>query len=95
MAEGNTTNEAPIGGPLILRRAKDRSSAVDYDVRWNGRDIGRIFNARHGVPADQPWMWTITGALVKPLPSYGFCASLEEAKAKFAEWRAWLARRSS
>jgi hypothetical protein len=26
------------------------------------------------------------------LPSHGFCASLDEAKAKFAEtWRAWLA----
>jgi len=36
-------------------------------------------------------MWTITAALVKPLPSYGFCASLEEAKAKFAETsRAWM-----
>jgi len=58
-------------------------------VVYNGRDIGRIFNARHGVPPDQPWMWTITGALVKPLPSYGFCATLDEAKAKFAEtWRA-------
>jgi hypothetical protein len=66
-----------------------------WDVIYEGRDIGRIFNARHGVPPDRPWMWTITGALVKPLPSYGFCASLEEAKAKFAEtWRAWLARRA-
>jgi hypothetical protein len=28
------------------------------------------------------------------LPSHGFCASLDEAKAKFAEtWRAWLASR--
>jgi hypothetical protein len=38
-------------------------------------------------------MWTITGAVVMPhFPSHGFCASLEEAKAKFAEtWRAWLA----
>jgi hypothetical protein len=30
---------------------------------------------------------------VKPLPSYGFCASLDEAKLKFADtWRAWLQR---
>jgi hypothetical protein len=38
-------------------------------------------------------MWTITGAVVAPhLPSHGFCASLDEAKAKFAEtWRKWLA----
>jgi len=42
--------------------------------------------------ADYPWMWTITGAVVAPrLPSHGFCASLDEAKAKFAEtWRAWV-----
>jgi hypothetical protein len=38
-------------------------------------------------------MLTITGAVVMPhLPSHGFSASLDEAKAKFAEtWRAWLA----
>src|SRR5215208_6750843 len=36
-----------------------------------------------GVPA--ALMWTIMRAIVKPLPSYGFCASLDEAKAKFAE----------
>jgi hypothetical protein len=38
-------------------------------------------------------MWTITGALVMPdLPSSGFSATRQEAKAKFAEtWRAWLA----
>jgi hypothetical protein len=38
-------------------------------------------------------MWTITGAAVMPaVPSHGFCASREEAMAKFAEtWRAWLA----
>jgi hypothetical protein len=38
-------------------------------------------------------MWTITAAVVMPhLPSHGFCASLGDAKAKFAEtWRAWLA----
>jgi len=62
-------------------------------IDTNGRDIGRIFKPRAGVPADHPWMWTITGAVVAPrLPSHGFCASLDEAKAKFAEtWRAWLA----
>jgi hypothetical protein len=35
-------------------------------VIYNGRDIGLIVNARHSVPPDRPWMWTITGALVKP-----------------------------
>ena len=45
----------------------------DWDVVYNGRDIGRIFNAQHGLPPDQLWMWSITGALVKP--SHGFCAT--------------------
>jgi hypothetical protein len=85
-----------IGGPLALRHASKRSSGTwgpdDYDVSHDGRDIGRIFMPRAEVPADYPWMWTMTGAVVMPhFPSHGFCASLEEAKAKFAEtWRAWL-----
>jgi hypothetical protein len=77
-----------IGGPLTLRHASKRSSGTwgpdDYDVIHDGRDIGRIFMPRAEVPADYPWMWTITGAVVMPhFPSHGFCASLEEAKAKF------------
>jgi hypothetical protein len=62
-------------------------------IDGNGREIGRIFKPRAGVPEDFPWMWTITGAAVAPrLPSHGFCGTLEEAKEKFAEtWRAWLA----
>jgi len=64
------------GGPLIQ----------------DGRDIGRIFKPSAGAPDDRPWMWTITGAIIKP--SHGFAASLAEAKAKFAEtWRRWLASR--
>jgi hypothetical protein len=51
-----------------------------------GRDIGRIFNPRAGIPEDRPWMWSITAAIVKP--GHGFAATLDEAKAKFAEtWR--------
>jgi len=40
-------------------------------------------------------MWTITGAVVAPTVSnHGFAATLDEAKAAFAEtWRKWLARR--
>jgi hypothetical protein len=81
------------------RHASKRSSGTwgpdDYDViDAAGRDIARIMKERAGVPPDQPWMWTITGAVLMPaLPSHGFCASLDEAKAKFAEtWRAWLAQ---
>jgi len=42
-------------------------------------------------------MWTITGAIVAPaLPSHGFAATLDEAKANLAEtWRNWLARPSA
>ena len=87
----------PLGGPLTLRQASKRISGTwgpdDYDViDSRGRDIGRISKPRPGVPPDHPWEWAITGAVViPPLPSHGFCASLDEAKAKFAEtWRAWL-----
>jgi hypothetical protein len=85
-------------GPLILRHASKRVSGTwgpdDWDVVYKGRDIGRIFNAGPGgTPADRPWMWAINEAIVKPLPSCGFCLTLDEAKAKFAEtWRAWLNR---
>ena len=49
----------PIGRPLYLRRARPNSIIKeDYDVRWNGRDIGRIFRPGAGVPEDRPWMWT-------------------------------------
>ena len=88
--------------PLTLRQRSCGTWGPDhYDViNSRGRNIGRISKLRAGVPADHPWadhpwMWTITGAVVAPhLPSHGFCASLDEAKAKFAEmWRAWLALR--
>jgi len=50
-----------------------------------GRDIGRTLKET-GRPEGLSWSWAITGAVVMPhLPSYGVCASLDEAKAKFAE----------
>jgi hypothetical protein len=83
-----------IGSPLTLRHASKRLSGTwgpdDYEVIDSaGHDIGRIFKPRAGAPDDHFWMWTITGAVVMPaLPSHGFCASLDEAKAKFAKtWR--------
>jgi hypothetical protein len=78
--------------PLVLRRARDgRASAGtpdDYDVLDDTRAIGRIFRS-NSAPADWPWMWTITGAVVAPrLTSHGFCATLDDAKAAFAKtWR--------
>src|SRR5262249_9829382 len=74
--------------PLLLRHASKRSSGTwgsdDYDViDGDGRDIGRIFHAGAGVPADRPWMWTITGAVGGPaLPSHGFAATTEEAQVR-------------
>jgi hypothetical protein len=91
------TKDRPSIGQLVLRHASKRSSGTwgpdDYDVIQDGRDIGGVFSmpALACLPIG-PWMWTITRAVMMPaLPSHGFCASLDEAKAKFAEtWRAWL-----
>ena len=79
---------------LVHFRAFAALAPDDYDViDADGRDIGRIFKARAGVPPDHTWMWTITGAIVAPdLPNHGFAATRDEAKAALAEtWRAWLA----
>jgi len=95
--ETPSTQPSLIDGPLVLRHASKRSSGTwgpdDYDViDGQGRDIGRISKPRAGVPPDHPWEWAITGAAVMPhLASHGFCATRDEAKAKFAETRrAWL-----
>jgi hypothetical protein len=84
-----TCDRDPIGGPLVLRHASKRSTwgPDDWDViDADGRDVGRIFRPGAGAPDHRPWMWTITTAAVAPrLPSHGHCASLDEAKAKFAE----------
>jgi len=90
-------NEEPVGGPLVLRHASKRSDGPsgipdDWDViDSDGRDLGRIFHPGAGVPPDRPWMWTITGAVVAPvLPSHGFAAIRDEAKAAFADtWPRW------
>ena len=50
--------------PLILRRASiSRSSGQwsedDYNVYAGQRNVGRIFKADAGHPAETPWMGTI------------------------------------
>jgi hypothetical protein len=91
-----TAPTAPISRPLTLRRARDGRATAgtpdDYDVMGGDRAIGRIFRSA-SAPQDRPWMWTITGVVVMPrVPSHGFAASLQEAKAAFADtWRRGLA----
>src|SRR5215216_6256355 len=79
-------SEDPIGGPLTLRHASKRSSGTwgpdDYDVIDGParRPVMVLGHHRRGGHAH--------------FPSHGNCATLDEAKAKFAEtWRAWLAIR--
>ena len=60
-------------GPLILRHASKRSSGTwgpdGYDViDSDGRDIGRIFKPRAGIPEDRPWRgnWDSPDAAGRP-----------------------------
>ena len=81
----------PLSGLLVgTYRLAYRSDAMPR--RIIGKYRGGEPQDDAGVPPEQPWMWTIIGAVVMPrLPSHGFCASLEEAKAKLAEMcaRGW------
>ena len=69
--------------PLILRRASiSRSSGQwledDYNVYAGQRNVGRIFKADAGHPAETPWMGTILFRDRRPV---------EEAMAAFkASW---------
>jgi hypothetical protein len=93
MTDGPT---APISQPLTLRPlamvARPPATPTTTTRGSGHRAIGRIFRS-NSAPQDQPWMWTITGAVVMPAgPSHGFAATLAEAKTAFAEhWRTWLA----
>src|SRR5215510_12809067 len=82
-------------------RRPARAAALDQGQGRRFLETGRLRRVQRrpenrphlgaGVPPDEPLMWTITGAIVKP--SHGFAATCDEAKAKFAEtWRKWLAR---
>jgi hypothetical protein len=86
-------------GPLLLRHARKRKSETwgpdDYNVIQDGRDIGRIFKSARwrsrGSPLDVDNHGSDRRAGLQP---HGFCATLDEAMAKFAEARrAWLASR--
>jgi hypothetical protein len=86
--------------PLTFRHASKRPggpwSPDDYDVMSESKVIGRIFRSATA-PADRPWMWTVTGAIVaSAVRNHGFAATLDDAKAAFAaDWRKWLSLRQS
>jgi hypothetical protein len=72
----------------------------DYDVLEAGQSIGRIREERDTPKAGREWFCslTITGAHRAGILTWGYGASLEEAKAAFRAsldgYRAWLARDS-
>jgi hypothetical protein len=72
---------------------------LDYDVMEDGQSIGRIREEREP-KRGREWFWslTITGAHHAGVLTWGYGASLEEAKAAFRAsldgYRAWLARDS-
>lgn len=82
--------------PLSLRRTDINGYAPpdDFEVMLDGRPIGRIYKPHAGAPADRPWEWCVTGAVVAPaLPNQGCEPTFDAAKATFAAtWDAWLSR---
>ena len=87
-----TLRQFNIGPPVYAH-------LLDYDVLEDGQSIGRIREEREPKPGRE-WFWslTITGAHWAGVPTWGYGASLEEAKAAFRAsldgYRAWLARDS-
>lgn len=73
---------------LTLRRTVIAGDTLenDYDVREDGRDIGRI-RLGAGLRAEMHWFWTINIPL--PIPAYcsGKADTLDEAKDQFR--KAW------
>jgi hypothetical protein len=78
--------------PLILRRASiSRSSGQwsedDYNVYAGQRNVGRIFKADAGHPAETPWMGTILFHERRPPgPHQGFAVSRGAMTAFKASW---------
>lgn len=73
---------------LTLRSAPSvpgRAETDDYDVVFEGREIGRIFRPGAGVPQDRPWAWSIFLLERKPGTTGNGCApTFEEAVATVA-----------
>jgi len=87
-----TLRQFNIGPPVYAH-------LLDYVVLEDGQSIGRIREEREPKPGRE-WFWslTITGAHWAGVPTWGYGASLEAAKAAFRAsldgYRAWLARDS-
>jgi hypothetical protein len=77
---------------LILRRAQARKRGErqdeDYDVFDGDRDVGRIYLV-HSDDGTETWFWGVSFQVTKR-KSYGYAASIEQAKAAFrAEYLSW------
>jgi len=80
---------------LVLRRASvsrspGRWKHEDYDVRANGKIVGRIYESTSAsTPPELRWFWSITATVRGPgAEMNGHAPTLELAKAKFREnWR--------
>jgi hypothetical protein len=84
---------------LTLRRANVSRKGgewqdEDYDVVDGERDVGRIYRV-NDFPGRESWFWGVSFDLTKN-KSYGYSASLDEAKAAFrAEYEAWKGTKGS
>jgi len=76
---------------LTLRRTVIAGTVCedDYDVRWRGRDIGRIHLAIQTVPPQ--WWWGINLPVPVGHRHYGMTPTFDEAKTAFkAAWEKFL-----
>lgn len=82
-----------IGFTLRPTNISGETREDDWEVRYNGETIGRIYRTKWH-PTDIQWFWTITAVFA---PAAGFIqkartATLDEAKAEVkANWNKWLA----
>ncbi len=82
---------------LTLRRTGLASPAyrdwLDYVIVDDGRDVGRLYEDRHGL-AEYRWFWSIT-VYVDPklgIVTSGRAASMEEARTQFVtNWKKYRA----
>src|SRR4051812_22870771 len=83
---------------LVLRRrnlARPGTWGIDdYDVLWNGREVGRVFYTTVLTPYQWAWMWAITACLPRTIitNAHGYEGDREAAVRAFtAAWNRDLA----